>query len=284
MAKIFNPGSLLMDLNSTIRGDEFKIHLRVPGESLRGNVLFPVLEPRVRFNPYTWNACMQFNRTPEVIDFREEIQNTCKDTQGFQNQDAYVHIFYITFKVIFAVGTSQTKLSVPIVPWNFHFDFTFDGVGISRRTRCVKVSSRLIQRRLVCKGSRSGASLTRVRALEVNLYSSGWARFKSLAHAGHNEQVLYFISRTRGIHVGVKPAQTRTRGQVCGARERRYRDSRALLTGMRIVRSRQRAHVHRVDGPLDKTDLGQGIRRRCGGVNARGGMTVPGSRASRKGR
>ncbi|KAJ7909720.1 hypothetical protein B0H13DRAFT_1877419 [Mycena leptocephala] len=45
-----------------------------------------------------------------------------------------------------------------------------------------------------------------------------------------------------------------------------------------------RMHIDRADGPLDKTELGQGVRRRCGGVNERRSATVPGSRASSKGR
>ncbi|KAJ7864727.1 hypothetical protein B0H13DRAFT_1898973 [Mycena leptocephala] len=59
-----------------------------------------------------------------VIDFWEEMQNTwtSTETQGSQNRDAYLNplevrwptfhsISDITFKVTFAVGTSQTKLS-----------------------------------------------------------------------------------------------------------------------------------------------------------------------------
>jgi hypothetical protein len=42
-----------------------------------------------------------------------------------------------------------------------------------------------------------------------------------------------------------------------------------------------RVHIDRVDGPLDKTALGKGVRRRRGGLNARRPMTVTGCPACR---
>jgi hypothetical protein len=100
----------------------------------------------------------------------------------------------------------------------------------------------------------------------------------------------------------VKSARTRTRGQVCGARGKIqnavvaqcssacYQSSRGSAVRVHCSLERRlcasddaRMHIDRVDSPLDKTALGQGVPRRHGGLNARGGMTALGSRAFRKG-
>ncbi|KAJ7866112.1 hypothetical protein B0H13DRAFT_1898280 [Mycena leptocephala] len=198
------------------------------------------------------------------MDFRAEIQSST-DTQ---NWDAYVHLLYFTFEVA-SDYASRTKLSGLIrtltKPASIHSEWT--GPDITRYVEGY-LSSRLEH---VLKKALLASS-------HLRPICSGWARFKSLETPIRFNDTPDIMSK------------------FCISFHARYvlvldggggSNRQTILLATRIdvgVSERPNTGWPALDGPLDKTELGQEVRRRCGGMNARCGMTVTGSRASRKGR
>ncbi|KAJ7866746.1 hypothetical protein B0H13DRAFT_2281318 [Mycena leptocephala] len=181
-----------------------------------------------------------------VINFWEEMQNTwtSTETQGSQNRDAYLNplevrwptfhsisdLFYITFKVTFAVGTSQTKLS---------------------------------------------ESFARIRESEASLFRLG-----PLQVAGAPIQFKYTLDimicrRVEDYTIQWQHALEHWATSSAGS-------ARFVCTAhWNADCASDDTRIDHVDGPLDKTELVQGVQQQCGGPNARRPMTVTGSPACR---